>query len=403
MSSHDRTPGAPAHPDPAAPATSAESARRAAAAPSAGGTARRALLVGVLAFAVAAIGAVVAVAAFVGGSEPSCRQTAWNASADPADLPAGWSIGASQVAVDGLATSVAGPAPEDATAEQATVYVMVSCYGKDAAAGVDRSRAAAEAVGETVEDRPDLGDEGFAIVDAESATTAVYFRQGDLVAYVAPSGTVDPADLDAITAAVAAGVDRAVAGRTLAPGAASPVAAASAPASNGAGETPQASTSSEAEPSPSASQVAPELLAMLPTEVAGIAVTGDSATGTELLGTDAVSRAMTATLAGLGATPADLQVAQAYDETGALDLYLLAFRAPGLSGTDLAPAVVDTWLQGKAAGVATSTVKLAGREVTKVTYGDAGSTSYVYRSGEAVIVIETSDETLADQVVALLP
>jgi hypothetical protein len=125
--------------------------------------------------------------------------------------------------------------------------------------------------------------------------------------------------------------------------------------------------------------------------------------GTEVLGTDTASRAMIAALGTLKKTAADLQVAQAYDETGGVDIYLLAFRVPGTPAADLAAIVISTWLSGSGPGVTKSTVTLGGRELTKVSYGDGGAVSYVRASGEAVIVIETSDEALASTVAALLP
>ena len=129
----------------------------------------------------------------------------------------------------------------------------------------------------------------------------------------------------------------------------------------------------------------------------------DSATGADVLGTDAASRALVATLRTFDSTAADLQIAQAYDETGTLDCYLLAFRVPGVDAARLAPVIIDTWLQASSSGVTTSTVTVGGKEVTVVDYGDQGTVSYVYASGEAVVVIETSDEAVAGEVAALLP
>jgi hypothetical protein len=381
------SPGDTANSEPAAPARS---------------TARTALRLAVAALLLAVVGVVTAVAALMGGGSGSCRTTAWNAVPAVADLPAGWSVGASQVSVDGLTTRLAGPAPADATTDQPVVYAMVSCYGGDAAAGLDRSRAAAEAAGETVIDRSDLGEAGFAIESDVSGTTAVFFRRGGLVAYVAPSGTVEAADLETVVDAVEAGVERAVGGVAAAPATSGPTAGPTSTAPV-ASEAPTESAAAEASPSPSPSAAAPELLAILPDEVAGTVLATDSATGSDVLGTDAASRALAAALRGLDTTAADLQIAQAYDETGSLDLYLLAFRVPGVPAARLAPAILDTWLLAGSSGVTTSTVTLGGKEITVVDYGDEGAVSYVYASGEAVVVIETSDEALAGEVAALLP
>ncbi len=401
MSSRHRAPNA-GSPDPDAIPSSGSASHGEPAAPSGTGrtarTARTALRVAVAALLFAAFGVVAAVATLLGGGSASCRTTAWNAVPAVADLPAGWSVGASDVSVDGLATRVLGPVPADGTTEQPIVYVMVSCYGSDATTGLDRTSAAAEAAGETVVERLDLGDAGFTIENAVSGTTAVYFRRGGLVAYAAPSGTVEPVDLETVATAVEAAVERAVGG--VAAVAATPAPSSSAPA---ASEAPSASAAAEASPTPSPSAAAPELLAVLPDEVSGTALVSDSATGADVLGTDAASRALVATLRTFDSTAADLQIAQAYDETGTLDCYLLAFRVPGVDAARLAPAIIDTWLQASSSGVTTSTVTIGGKEVTVVDYGDQGTVSYVYASGEAVVVIETSDEAVAGEVAALLP
>jgi hypothetical protein len=350
------------------------------------------------ALVVAGLGLFVAIAALVGWGGGSCRTTAWNALPAAADLPAGWSMGMSQVVVDGLATTLVGPASADQAAGMPAIYVMVSCYDGEASAALDRSRAAAEATGETVVARPDLGDAGFAIEDASATTTAVYFRRGGLVASVAPSGAVDALDLEAVARAVLAAVDRATIGVAVVP--------ATAPLPSTAPTTsPEPSPSGAAleSASPEPSAAAPELLALLPHEVAGTVLVNDSAIGTDVLGTDTSSRAMIAALGTLDRTAADLQVAQAYDETGSLDCYLLAFRVPGTPAADLARIVIGTWLSGSAPGVTTSPVSLGGRKMTKVSYGDGGAVSYVRASGEAVIVIETSDEALASTLAALRP
>ncbi len=398
MSSRHRAPDA-GSPDPHPTPSSGNASHGEPAAPSgAGRTARTALRVAVAALLFAAFGVVAAVTTLLGGGAASCRTTAWNAVPDVADLPAGWSVGASDVSADGLATRLLGPVPVDGTTEQPIVYVVVSCYGSDATTGLDRTSAAAEAAGETVVERSDLGDAGFTIENAVSGTTAVYFRRGGLVAYAAPSGTVEPVDLEAAATAVEAAVERAVGGVAAVPATSAPSSSAAA-----ASEAPSASAVTEASPTPSPSAAAPELLAVLPDEVSGTTLVSDSATGADVLGTDAASRALVATLRTFDATAADLQIAQAYDETGTLDCYLLAFRVPGVDAARLAPAIIATWLQASSSGVTTSTVTVGGKEVTAVDYGDQGTVSYVYASGEAVVVIETSDEAVAGEVAALLP
>ncbi len=411
-------PSSQVDPDPAAPPADPPDS------PVASPTARRALRLGVGALATAGLGLVVAIVALAGSGGGSCRATAWNAAPAPADLPAGWTVGRTQVDPDGLGASLVGPVPAGDTTGTPTIYVAVSCYAADAAAALDRSRAAAEAAGQAVVARTDLGDGGYALEDATASTTLIQFRRGGLVASVAPSGAVDAADLEAGAQAVAAAMDRAVSGVAAAPASpASPAASATAgtspiatagtsptaPATSGEPTAP--ATSAEPTPteaavasgSPEPSPAAPELLALLPDAIDGTPLTSGSAIGTDVLGNDTSGRAMIAALETLGKTPADLQLAQAYDETGTLDCYLVAFRIVGMPATELGPVIVSTWLSGSSPGVSTSTVTLGGRELTKVSYGADGPVSYVRASGEAVVVIATSDEALAGTVAALLP
>jgi hypothetical protein len=380
--------------------------------PRAPATARNALRIGFAALAVAAVGLVVGAVALVGSGGSSCRTTAWNVVPAAADLPAGWSIGASQVAVDGITTAVVGPTPATATTAPPTIYLQVSCYGGDAAAALDRSRAAAAAAGETIVERPDLGDGGYAIQSASSATTAVYFRRAGLVVTATPSGSVVTSDLEATTTAIAAAADHAISGIAVAQASRAPGSSTGSAASSGpAGSSPAASDIPGASPAPSdaaagspePSPAAPELIAILPDKVGSTPLTRDSAIGTDVLADDTASRAMIASLATLGATPANLRIAQAYDTTSTIPASIVAFRVPGTPASKLAPIVIDTWLSGSAPGVMTSKVTLGGRELTKVSYGTGGASAYVRESGEAVMVIDTSDATLAGTIAALLP
>jgi hypothetical protein len=285
------------------------------------------------------------------------------------------------------------------------MYITVTCYGDDATSAIDLSREAARTAGEGVTEGPDVGDDGYAIEDATSGTFVVHFRRGPLVAYGSTSGTVAAEDVGAVALALDAAMAQALddpvvsaapPGSPNASGASSPDPSAE-PAESPAGESPGAETT------PSPSEAAPELVAMLPTEIAGTPLVRDSAIGSAVLSDDSMSRALAATIRSLGASVDDLQIAQAYDETGTLDAYLLAFRLPGFAATVLAPAILETWLGAGAAGVTSTDATVGGKAVTTVAYGDEGASSYVYRTGEAVIVLETGDPELAATVLAVLP
>jgi hypothetical protein len=164
--------------------------------------------------------------------------------------------------------------------------------------------------------------------------------------------------------------------------------------------------SGDASPAPSqavASPVAPELEALMPRQVSGTTLVVQSATGDQVLGTDAASKALVSTLDSFGKKPTDLQIAQAYDEAGQLDLAVLGFRVPGVSAAKLQPAVLQTWLFSGAAGVTTKETMVSGVKVTEVSYGGNTSVSYVAVRKDAVIVIQSGDATLAAAALTALP
>jgi hypothetical protein len=411
---------------PLAPFAAMTSSHRAPAAPRAGtgdsyvpvdpavaSRARYALVLASVALVLAGIGLVVGAAAFLGsGGGDACRTAAWDSEPAAADLPAGWTVSTSQVGIDGLGVGLSGTAA-DSTSANATIYATVSCFGADASAVISRSLANAEAGGLIVTDRTDLGDEGYAASDT-TGSLAVHFRLDSLVTYAATSGTVTQEDLDTVAAAFDAAMGRALGGGGSAGSASSPASSVapvpSASASSSGAPEPSASGAAAASPdtgageSSSASpEAAPELVALLPTSVGGTTLTRDSATGADVLGGDAVSRALSAALRGMGASTDDLHAAQAYDETGAIDLYMIAFGVPGVPGSKLAPVILDTWLSATGAGVTTKTEAIGGKEVTTVDYGDQGSKAYVHTTANGVVVVQTADAALAAQAIAAIP
>lgn len=76
--------------------------------------------------------------------------------------------------------------------------------------------------------------------------------------------------------------------------------------------------------SPAVSHLAPDLEALLPSQVNGTALTAESETGAAIL--DAWTQVMVGFLNKVGKTPADLELAQAYDPASGLDVSAMAFR-----------------------------------------------------------------------------
>ena len=321
----------------------------------------------------------------------SCQEAAWNTAPRDRDLPDDWSISASQYDIDRKQMTLVGAEPVDESAAQAVVYATVTCFASGAADAVTRSADAAEAAGQTVTDRDDLGDQAFSAEDGSGATF-LQLRHGDVVVYLAASGDATPSEIDALASAF----DKALGGDggTIAAGAPDP--GLSEEPSDG-GEEP--SDEAEVPESPAA----PELEAAIPATIGDIALQTDSVTGVDVLGDDPGARAITAALRADGHTPADLLVAYASDESGATDLSITALAVDGMGEKALRQLVLEAWLPSTTAGVTTAPATVGGRDVTRVDYGDGGSLDYVLSNEGRVFIVSTTDAALAAEALKALP
>ena len=328
----------------------------------------------------------------------ACRTVAWNALPNAAALPSGWAIASTRFLVDIMTTTVVGPTPSGSTQALAT-FVSVSCYGTDAQLALARDHEAALGAGATDVSLPKLGDESLAVTSTRTGSTTIHIRRGILVADVEAATSLDQAVLQAVAGAV----DRAmVQALSATPRPSSMAAAGSAAASPAPPASIAPSASPGASPSPApVSHVAPDLEALLPHSVDGTALTSQSVSGTIALGTDATSQALIASLAKLGKTSADLEIAEAHDSTGTLQLRMFGFRVKGMPGSDLATAVVGSWMANTTQTPARSDVTIAGKKLTKVGYPQGGA-DYVYGTAAVAFDIETTDESLVAKVLALL-
>ena len=350
-----------------------------------------------------AIGAVVvAIAALAmtllgrgGGTNlDACRRAAWAAVPASSDLPTGWNLSTTDLNANGMTVSILGQAPTDGTSSQPVVYASVTCYGDVASTAMSQYRVAAQEAGATVTDRG-VGADAYDVDNPSSGSVTTLFRVGGLIGQIADAGSASPDALSTITSALATAMgDRSAAGSS----------GGQANAGGGAGRSghPSLEPSASDDVGASESPAAPELEALLPTEVSGTALTIQSATAADGLGNDPTSRAFAAAIPSLGAKLADLEIAQAYDPEQAIDLNIFAFRLPGRDGTKLKAAVIDTWLSAGAAGVKRSDEKLAGKTFTTIDYGDAGAIDYVYSGTDFVIVVETADKAIATEVAGKL-
>lgn len=335
-----------------------------------------------------------------GGDLTACRTEAWSAIPKEADLPDGWDLGSTDLNANGMTISLLGPAQPDDTTNRPVVYASVTCYGDAAAAALEQHRAAANDAGATVTSRSANGDAYDVDNGAGSRTTL--FRVGDLVGQIADGGTASAADLAAITAAVATAMgDRTAAGVAV-PG----------PTDDAGASLEPLGSDDVGAVEPSGSPFAPELEALLPRSIPDSTSTASppvpislsvvSGSASDAFGDDPSSRAFAARIRALGSTFDQLQVAQAFDESGTIDLLINAFRLPNADPAKLRAVILETWLSSDAEGVMTTTVTLGGKNLTKVDYGDGQTIEYVYAVEDAVVVIDTSDIEVATQVAAQL-
>lgn len=337
---------------------------------------------------------------FAGGGTSDCQARAWDAVPGERDLPNGWTVATTSFFVGNTTVTLQGPAADPETGE-GVIYATVTCYGRDGHEAVARSRAADAASGSVTEDLDDIGDEGYTLGEESTGLSAVHFRRGDLVAYLVVAGNVTREELRATAAAFDQAIIDARAGDipTIAPvdtGGALP----------GSFE-PEPSVLLPSEPpvegTPEASQASSVLAGLLPTEIDGTRYIVDTFTGADAFGNDAGSRAVVAGLRALDKSPEDLELAEVYDENEALDLYLFAFRLPGVDPDVLNSLVLDSWLIGGAEGVTTEQIELGGKTVTHVDYGDDFPDAYLYSLGDVAIIIHSGSDDLAAAAAAALP
>jgi hypothetical protein len=175
------------------------------------------------------------------------------------------------------------------------------------------------------------------------------------------------------------------------------IAAASPSDDLGLGLDPGASDSPEPE-----SHVSPALEAILPKTAGATALTTQSWTGTTLLSDDGWSNAFTTFLQSVGKTPADLLIAQGYDQTGNIDLTVAAFKISGVAAADVRKTLVNAW-KADYPELATTSETVGGKKVTKGVFQDTGIDSYWYEHEDLVYDVETADSDLAATVLAALP
>jgi hypothetical protein len=146
----------------------------------------------------------------------------------------------------------------------------------------------------------------------------------------------------------------------------------------------------------------PELEALLPTSLGGVALTVESQAGPEL---STNSAPFDAFLNGLGKTRADFTLASAYAPGGGLKAEVGAWRVKGADTALLVPSFEDVMQASSATPLTIAGETIAGRAVTRI--GDPGQLTrgplYVVVRGEALLFVQTPEPALAEEAMTKLP
>ena len=169
----------------------------------------------------------------------------------------------------------------------------------------------------------------------------------------------------------------------------------------GCGDGEQASPTTTASTTRSVSHAAPDLEALLPTEVNGTALRKGSTTGAVVFGGNVFGRVMRRFLAAHGKQPNDLRFANAQTSSRTFELETGVFQVRDVRGSALRQAIVES-SHPNARGLETSTGRLSGKRVTKLVY-PGGSTLYLYAHDDLVFYVGTQNETLAGTILAMFP
>jgi len=328
-----------------------------------------------------------------------CATVAWKAIPDGAALPTGWSLVSNQIYVDSLATTVAGPTPS--SGQRPVVFATITCFGNDAPLALRRAHEGAIAAGGTDVAIAAIGDETYANVSSAAATTTIFLRRGSLVAAVSAPLSVNQTTLAAVGRTLDTAMTRALAVSPDATPIAQPTAAPSSAAASPVASQVAGSAAPSASPSGAESHVAPTLERLLPKTVGTTTLATQSVLGSTALGSGTASQSLIASLKNLGKTPADLEIAGAYDPTSALDLHLFAYRVVGVDATELGRAVIESQLTDTAAGAASSQVTVGGHAVTKISF-TSGTPVYIDVLNGVVYAVQSSDSNLVATVISAL-
>jgi hypothetical protein len=150
---------------------------------------------------------------------------------------------------------------------------------------------------------------------------------------------------------------------------------------------------------------ASDLEAMLPSIFNNARLTSTSGDATSELTADAAGQTVAAFLAGLGKTPADLKVAEAFDPDGNAGATFVAFRAVGVDAAALMRSMILAGLFVPKTATPPpnipAAVTIGGKSVIAIPQGR--NTDYLYAKGDVLFDVRTADPALAATALGLLP
>jgi hypothetical protein len=146
-----------------------------------------------------------------------------------------------------------------------------------------------------------------------------------------------------------------------------------------------------------------ELEAALPSTYKGVALRKISFVGSDLFRQSTPqTQQLTAVLASLGKTPADLSFAIASDPTGKLAVGFAAYRVKGVDASRWLPAF-ESVASAQEPGTTVTQLTADGKTVTRITNPKTTNASYVWPQGDVLFVVFTAVPSLVDDAVAAMP
>ena len=145
----------------------------------------------------------------------------------------------------------------------------------------------------------------------------------------------------------------------------------------------------------------PELEALLPTTLGGVALTIESQAGSEL---STQSAPFDAFLTSLGKTRADFSLASAYTQ-GGLKAQVGAWNVEGADSSLLLPAFKTVMQASSQTPLTLAEETIGGQSVTRI--GDPGQLTqgplYVFVRENTLLFVQTPEEALAEEAIGKLP